>query len=135
MSGPIAAVDFSVLFVHKNREAFLFKRNSSFLANQEGSQRQVDDTPLPLIGQAEICQQQNILNCRPHRHGTAYFNDARHGKAGIDTLVSKVSQGGDIVTQQRASFARCPFQLFRVVGAGQPDILNADEIEARVAPK
>jgi hypothetical protein len=91
-------------------------------------QRETAHLALPLALKTALHNQKQVVNRAGDAQAGRDFEDAGHVLSCSDTLVRVLAKRRDVVRHQDPSLSRGPLENLWIVGAGEPDVLDADEI-------
>ena len=96
-------------------------------------QRQIADLVRPLAFEAQLGDEQDLLDGAADRQILGNLEHVGHGQAGADSLVSVPRRGGDVVGQENAALACRPLEHFGIARAGESPVLRPQDIHFGVA--
>lgn len=83
---------------------------------------------VPLVWRAACCQQLDIFYGLAKRDSATDLEDARHGLGLASAIVREGGDGAHIVGEQCPLTPGRPFKHSRIVGPGQAQVLDADDV-------
>jgi hypothetical protein len=93
------------------------------------AKRKVTHLPFPLSLKAAFRKQQDLLDCDADGDVVRTLEHPGHRKTVLDALIREAGDGADVVCQQDAILRCRPLKHTPIVCAGQPRILDSNDIE------
>src|SRR5438132_24766 len=101
---------------------------------KDNSQRQELDALSPLVWFAAIIYEQKCFYRLADRGSRAQDKETGHGLAGINSHASARYHGAAVLRNNDPILGGGPFQYLRILRRAEADLLDADQVDARVSP-
>ena len=100
---------------------------------RDSAERQVPHLPFPFAVQTAFCQQEQILDGHSESQIGANLEHSRHATSVSYSLVSMICQRGSVMGDEDTVFPSGEVKDSGIIGSGQADILNANNVEIGAA--